>query len=104
MHYLRSVRVISLDFIPFLECGRQKDEEVKTFPSYIPASQGRRTKEVNGVQSSEGGDPRITRALESNVEHNLKTDLLCNFGIRWSIVDHRNKLDRVRDCQGGQLE
>ena len=52
MHYLRSVRVISLDFIPFLECGRQKDEEVKTFRSDIPASQGRRTKEVNGCRAA----------------------------------------------------
>ena len=78
MHYLRSVRVISLDFIPFLECGRQKDEEVKTFQSDIPASQGRRTKEGNSVQSSEGGDPRITRALESNVGHDLNLGPICS--------------------------
>ena len=66
--------MISLDFIPFLE---QKDEEVKTFQSDIPASQGRRTKEGNSVQSSEGGDPRITRALESNVEHDLNLRPIC---------------------------
>jgi hypothetical protein len=86
------------------EASSKKVEEVRMFQGDIPAGQGGRTEERNGVCDGKGGDPRTTNTIEDDVEHVLETDELDDYGIRWFIEDKQNGSDGMRDGYDSQFE